>query len=75
MKTIVLALMLINPDGTTTQIPVEHFQFASMTDCVKSSTYMNKGRISSAQNYMCVEYDPSLNVAKAVPPQPAKRNS
>ncbi len=75
MKTFVLALILLNPDGGTTQIPVEMWQFASMAECAKSSLFMNKGKVATAKNYACVEYDPSLNVAKAVAPQPAKRNS
>jgi len=75
MKTFVLALTLLAPDGSKTEIPVELWQFASMAECAKSSVFMNKGKIATARNYSCVEYDPSLNVAKVVPPQPAKRNS
>jgi len=75
MKTFVLALILLNPDGGTTQIPVELWQFASMAECAKSSLFMNKGKVATAKNYSCVEYDPSLNVAKVVPAAPTKRNS
>jgi hypothetical protein len=75
MKTFVLALTLLAPDGSKTEIPVELWQFATMADCVKSSVFMNRGKIATAQNYACVEYDPNLNVAKITPPQAAKRNS
>ena len=75
MKTFVLALTLLAPDGSTTKIPVELWQFSTMAECTKSSLFMNKGRVAAAKNYSCVEYDPSRNVAKVIPPQPAKSNS
>jgi hypothetical protein len=75
MKTFILALTLLAPDGSKTEVPVELWQFATMAECVKSSVFMNKGKLATARNYSCVEYDPSLNVAKIVPSQPAKRNS
>lgn len=76
MKTFVLALALLAPDGTKTELPLEMWHFDSMADCVKSSTFMNRGAAATAKSYSCVEYDPSLNVAKIRPQQPAqKRNS
>ena len=75
MKTFVLALTLLAPDGGKTEIPVELWQFSSMADCVKSSLFMNKGKLASARSYSCVEYNPELNVARLTPPPPTKRNS
>jgi hypothetical protein len=76
MKTFVLALALLAPDGTKTELPLELWHFDSMAECVKSSTFMNKGAVATAKSYSCVEYNPSMNVAKVTPQSPArKRNS
>jgi hypothetical protein len=72
MKTFVLALTLLAPDGSTTEVPVELWQFASMAECTRSSTFMNTGKVTNARNYSCIEFDPSLNAAKAVSPAPKR---
>lgn len=76
MKTFVLALTLLAADGSTTQMPVEMWRFASMAECAKSSLFINKGKVATSTRYSCVEYDPSMNVAKTAPQTPkAKRDS
>jgi hypothetical protein len=74
MKTFVLALALLAFDGSTTEMPIELWQFRSMAECVQSSAMMNKGAASTAKAYTCIEYGPSVNVAR-IAPQPAKRAS
>lgn len=77
VKTFVLVLSLIAPDGSTTDVPVDLWKFTSMPECAKSTTYLNKGAHAATRNYVCVEYDPSKAVAaaKIQPPPRTKRNS
>lgn len=75
MKTFVLALILLAPDGSKSELPVEMWRFDSMAECAKSSLFMNKGKIATAPNYACVEYDPSMDVAKIAPSERTKRRS
>lgn len=75
MKTFVLALALLAPDGTKTELPIELWRFDSMADCVKSSAYLNKAATARAKNYTCIEHDPTRAVARAAPTQPASRRN
>ena len=61
MKTFVLVLALLSPDGTKSEMPVELWQFHSMAQCDKSAATMNSGK--SVNRFSCAEFDPSVKVA------------
>ena len=61
MKTFILVLALLAPDGSKSEIPVELWQFHSLAQCDKSAAMMNSGK--TANRYSCVEFDASVKVA------------
>lgn len=61
MKTFVLMLALLAPDGTKGEMPVELWQFQSMAQCDKSAAMMNSGK--SVNRFSCVEFAPGMKVA------------